>query len=120
VYHRNLTRILDKTHLSAYNHTMRRKQGVLLPIEFDIIKAIKNLLERNEQIYGWHIAKEIKSMNNKRWPISYGTLYRALKRLVDGGYLTAYWEDEGEDEKENRPRRRFYKLTGKEVGNGAV
>lgn len=90
------------------------------PVEKDVIKAVAQLLERSEQAYGWNIAKEITVMNHKRWPIGTGTLFRALKRLMNGGYLTAQWEDEIVAEKENRPRRRLYKLTGKEVGDGTI
>ena len=40
-----------------------------------------------------------------------GTVYPALRRLEDLGYLTSKWEKEQVAHAELRPRRRYYELT---------
>ena len=40
-----------------------------------------------------------------------GTVYPALRRLEDAGYLTATWEKEQIAQAELRPRRRYYEMT---------
>jgi PadR family transcriptional regulator PadR len=53
--------------------------------------------------YGLEIAKEAG--------LPSGTLYPALARLEEAGWLTSAWEDIDEAA-EGRRRRRYYKLTG--------
>lgn len=40
-----------------------------------------------------------------------GTVYPALRRLEDAGYLTSEWEKERVAQAELRPRRRYYDIT---------
>src|SRR5512138_1151854 len=40
-----------------------------------------------------------------------GTVYPALRRLEDAGYLTSKWEKERVAHAEARPRRRYYEIT---------
>ncbi|MGH8638458.1 MAG: PadR family transcriptional regulator, partial [Burkholderiales bacterium] len=40
-----------------------------------------------------------------------GTVYPALRRLEDAGYLTSEWESEHVAHAELRPRRRYYGIT---------
>lgn len=40
-----------------------------------------------------------------------GTVYPALRRLQDAGYLTSEWEKERVAHAELRPRRRYYEIT---------
>jgi PadR family transcriptional regulator PadR len=40
-----------------------------------------------------------------------GTVYPALRRLEDAGYLTSAWEKERIAYAEQRPRRKYYELT---------
>jgi DNA-binding PadR family transcriptional regulator len=51
-----------------------------------------------------------------------GTVYPALRRLEDAGYLTAAWEKEEVAHAADRPRRRYYTLTrtGREALSDAV
>jgi len=42
-----------------------------------------------------------------------GTVYPALRRLEDAGYLTSKWEKERVAQAELRPRRKYYELTTK-------
>lgn len=41
-----------------------------------------------------------------------GTVYPTLGRLKKGGLVRATWEDQRVAEREGRPRRRYYELTG--------
>jgi DNA-binding PadR family transcriptional regulator len=51
-----------------------------------------------------------------------GTVYPALRRLEDAGYLTSKWESERAAQAQPRPRRRYYEVTrtGREVLAEAV
>ena len=51
-----------------------------------------------------------------------GTVYPALRRLEEAGYLTSKWELERVARAEARPRRRYYEITraGREVLAEAV
>ena len=40
-----------------------------------------------------------------------GTVYPALRRLEDAGYLTSEWEKERVAQAELRPRRKYYEVT---------
>src|SRR5262245_63328301 len=40
-----------------------------------------------------------------------GTVYPALRRLEEAGYLTSTWEKERVAHADNRPRRKYYELT---------
>jgi PadR family transcriptional regulator, regulatory protein PadR len=40
-----------------------------------------------------------------------GTVYPALRRLEDAGYLTSTWEKERVAQAELRPRRKYYEIT---------
>jgi PadR family transcriptional regulator PadR len=56
--------------------------------------------------YGLEIAKEARLRS--------GTLYPALARLEQAGWITSEWEDIDEAA-EGRRRRRYYRLTGEGV-----
>jgi len=51
-----------------------------------------------------------------------GTVYPALRRLEEAGYLASKWETERAAYTQNRPRRRYYELTraGREALSAAV
>jgi DNA-binding PadR family transcriptional regulator len=51
-----------------------------------------------------------------------GTVYPALRRLEESGYLTSTWEKERVAHAEARPRRRYYEITraGRDVLAEAV
>ena len=40
-----------------------------------------------------------------------GTVYPALRRLEDAGYLTSKWEKQSIAQSEPRPQRKYYELT---------
>lgn len=91
---------------------MRRKPGNLIPIEWSIIQAAFKLRKEGiEEFHGVQIAMKIKDEKEARLLTGYGTLYRALNRLQQRGILQSRWEEllptDG-----NRPRHRYYRLTG--------
>ena len=92
---------------------MRRKRGALTPIEFSILNTAVNFYQQGGEFYGFQIAKEIEDREGARRLTGLGTLYRALDRLQDQGFLNRRWEDPDIAARENRPRRRLYQVTGK-------
>ena len=98
---------------------MRRKPGVLLPLELAICDAAANLRHRgDEAFHGYLIAKALTEHGDARLLTAYGTLYRALARLERMGLLTSRWEDPAIPARENRPGRRLYTLTA--AGEAAI
>lgn len=98
--------------ISAYNAPMRRKPGTLIPIEQAILVAAMHLQSRgDEEFHGFQIAKEIKGHGDARRLTGHGTLYRALGRLKQQGYLDSRWEDTIVATRESRPHRKLYRLT---------
>lgn len=94
---------------------MRRKPGQLIPIEISILQAAANLRSVGfDEFHGFGIAKEIKDKQGARLLTGHGTLYRALGRLEQQGFLTSHWEDPIIAEQQGRPRRKLYELTGAE------
>lgn len=92
---------------------MRRKEGVLLPIELDILEAGLELLRSGDpDFHGFGIAKRIQSREGARNLTSHGTLYKALGRLAESGMLESRWEDPNAAAEEQRPRRRLYRVSG--------
>ena len=92
---------------------MRRKAGTLIPIEVSIIEAgIALRLRGQVSFHGFMIARELKDRHEARLLTAHGTLYRALDRLERSGFLESEWEDPLVAAAENRPRRRFYWVTG--------
>lgn len=61
--------------------------------------------DNNMQVDGWLIMKLLR----RSGPVVYG----ALDRLEDAGWISGSWE--AVDPAEDRPRRRFYQLTGEGV-----
>ena len=91
---------------------MRRKPGVLLPIELSILETAIELRVRGAQhFHGFLIASEIKAQQDARLLTAHGTLYKALDRLRKNGFLQSDWEDPLVAAGEGRPRRRFYWIT---------
>ena len=99
--------------ISAYTSAMRRKPGALVPLESDIcITAVELLKHGTREFHGYELAKQLAAETSDRQSLAaYGTLYRALGRLLDMGMLTSRWENPQIAAAENRPRRRFYALT---------
>jgi DNA-binding PadR family transcriptional regulator len=102
---------------------MRRKAGVLLPIEVSILVAGLDLDGRGvAEFHGYLLASEIADRDGARRLIAHGSLYRALGRLEAAGLLESRWEDPDLGAAEGRPRRRLYHVTvaGARAANRAI
>jgi len=62
-------------------------------------------LER-EPLHGYGIARRIEQVSQDQLVVQYGTLYPALLKLVQEGFIASDW-----GVSENNRRARFYKLT---------
>lgn len=89
----------------------RRKQGSLLHLEVRILQIAQELESKGDHVYGFALASALSADDGKALT-SHGTLYKALARMTESGLLEAEWEDPEIAEKERRPRRRFYRITG--------
>lgn len=88
---------------------MRRKPGALVPLELAILDVAA---ARGEPFHGFELARAIAHGDGVRGLTAHGTLYKALGRLAEQGLLEAEWEDPVIGEREGRPRRRLYRITG--------
>jgi DNA-binding PadR family transcriptional regulator len=92
----------------------RRKPGILLPLETEILGAALALSRRGEATFhGFGLAHAMREQRGSRALTGHGTLYKALGRLEEFGLLSSRWEDP--ETVEGRPRRRLYTLTGEGV-----
>lgn len=92
---------------------MRRKPGVLLPIEEAILDAaLRFQLDGTGEFHGYAIAKQLTAHGDTRKLTSHGTLYKALDRLEAAGLVESRWEEPADAAAQDRPRRRLYTLTG--------
>jgi PadR family transcriptional regulator, regulatory protein PadR len=91
---------------------MRRKPGLLVPLEIDICRCAAELQKEGvAEFHGYQMAKQLATSNARRSLAAYGTLYRALSRLEEMGFFTSRWEDPHVAARDGRPLRRFYALT---------
>jgi DNA-binding PadR family transcriptional regulator len=91
---------------------MRRKPGVLLPIEVSILDAGLDLERRGARgFHGYLLASEIADHDGARRMLAHGSLYRALGRMERAGLLDSAWEDAELAAAQDRPRRRLYRVT---------
>lgn len=91
---------------------MRRRAGVLLPIEISILRAAVDFaLSANREFHGFEIAKRLRDGDDSRGLTAHGTLYKALSRMEKAGLLESRWEDPRIAADERRPRRRLYRIT---------
>jgi PadR family transcriptional regulator len=92
----------------------RRKPGTLLPLETEILGvALSMLRSGHATFHGFGLAHSMREQSGSRALTGHGTLYKALGRLEEFGFLTSRWEDASAVE--GRPRRRLYELTGQGV-----
>lgn len=73
---------------------------------------LRALYERDK--YGYEIMNDIEQKSHGQYSLKQPTLYSALKRLENQGYIKAYWKT---DEVSNGGRRKYFTLTenGKEI-----
>ncbi len=91
---------------------MRRKIGVLLPLELLILEAgLRLQASETARFHGYLLAREIADRQGARLLMAHGTLYRALGRMEDAGLLESEWEEPDGAVADGRPRRRLYRVT---------
>jgi|SRR5205809_769614 len=73
-------------------------QGTLDLLIFKVLAA--------EPMHGWAIAQRIKQMSNDVLQVGQGSLYPALHKLEQQGWIEAEW-----GESENNRRAKYYALT---------
>ena len=61
---------------------------------------------RHERMHGWGIAVHIQQLSRDVLQVNQGSLYPALARLEERGWITAEWGTS-----DNNRRARFYQLT---------
>lgn len=73
---------------------------------------LRALYERDK--YGYEIMSDIEHKSHGQYSLKQPTLYSALKRLENQGYIRAYWKT---DEVSNGGRRKYFTLTesGREI-----
>ena len=67
---------------------------------------ILTTLEGLGPLHGYGVARRIEETSKNRLTLNYGTLYPALLKLEQEGYLKAEWR-----QSENNRRAKFYTLT---------
>jgi DNA-binding PadR family transcriptional regulator len=93
----------------------RRRAGVLLPLEEEILEiGLRRLRDREPEFYGFAMATELDGDDGRRLT-AHGTLYKILERLERDGLLVSRWE-EPEEFDESRPRRRLYRVSDQAEG----
>ncbi len=58
------------------------------------------------ELHGWAIAQRLQQISQDVLKVNQGSLYPALYRLEEQGWIEAYWGDS-----ETNRRARFYRLT---------
>ena len=92
---------------------MKRKPGVLLPLEREILAAgMRMRTDGVEDFHGFQLAQALADGTSAKRLTAHGTLYKALRRLEAAGLLKSAWEDAREALDAGRPRRRLYHVTG--------
>lgn len=90
----------------------KRKGELPFPIENEILAEAHRLsLAGSSQFHGYELKKAIGASREGGVEPGTSTLYRALLRLEDLGWLSSSWEDPDVAHREGRPPRRLYRLT---------
>ena len=61
-----------------------------------------------QPMHGWGIAQRIQQVSEEVFSVNQGSLYPALHRLEQQGWIDADWSDS-----DNNRRAKFYRLTAK-------
>jgi len=81
-----------------------------MPKPSDLLQGTVDLLIlrtlAREPLHGWAISKRIQQLSGDVLSVQQGSLYPALHRLEDRGWIASVWGTS-----ENNRRARFYKLT---------
>lgn len=78
--------------------------------DIDVLQGTLDLLILKavslEPMHGWGIAQRIQQISHDALQVNQGSLYPALHRLEDRGWIAAKWGTS-----ENNRKARFYRLT---------
>ena len=81
-----------------------------MPKPADLLQGTLDLLilkmVAREPLHGWGIAKRIQTLSNDELSVGQGSLYPALHRLEQQGWISATWR-----ETEHGRTAKFYSLT---------
>ena len=83
---------------------MRKDKAELLQGTLDLL--VLKTVETMGPLHGWAIAKRIEQTSHDLLEMKYGTLYPALMRLEQSGWISSEWGTS-----ENNRRVRFYSIT---------
>jgi PadR family transcriptional regulator PadR len=83
---------------------VRKDKADLLPGTLDLL--VLKTVETMGPIHGWGIAKRIEQVSQDLLEMKYGTLYPALMKLEQNGWISSEW-----GASENNRRARFYSIT---------
>lgn len=81
-----------------------------MPKPADLLQGTLDLLIlktlAREPLHGWGISKRIQELSGEELSVGQGSLYPALHRLEQQGWVTAHWKDT-----DLGRRAKFYELT---------
>src|SRR5215813_5537025 len=83
---------------------MDKDKAAILQGTLDLL--VLKTVETMGPLHGWAIAKRIEQVAENLLEMKYGTLYPALMRLEQGGWISSEWGTS-----ENNRRARFYSIT---------
>ena len=83
---------------------MAKEKVELLQGTLDLL--VLKTVETMGPLHGWAIAKRIEQVAQNLLEMKYGTLYPALMRLEQNGWISSVWGTS-----ENNRRARFYSIT---------
>jgi len=83
---------------------VEKDKADLLPGTLDLL--VLKTVETMGPIHGWGIAKRIEQVSQDLLEMKYGTLYPALMKLEQNGWISSEW-----GASENNRRARFYSIT---------
>ena len=83
---------------------MDKDKTAILQGTLDLL--VLKTVETMGPLHGWAIAKRIEQVSRDLLEMKYGTLYPALMRLEQSGWISSEWGTS-----DNNRRARFYQLT---------
>jgi len=83
---------------------MGKDKAALLQGTLDLL--VLKTVDTLGPLHGWAIAKRIEQVAQELLELKYGTLYPALMRLEQNGWISSEWGTS-----ENNRRARFYSIT---------
>jgi len=103
---------LDNQKIYSYYPVVNRRRDELIQTEIDLLSAAMRLRRRGlREFHGFLIGKTMEDAGGPPSLIGHGTLYKALGRLEERGYLKSRWEGSKITDRDRGPRRRLYEVT---------